>query len=228
MVLSGKNQTCLVCQLENELKVSNPEETKVTHTPLACLNEATQKEFALILIRFSPHLVSSRGEAIELCSCLKTNPLTRQSIIVVSMDRAHRETILCIQKIGVRFMSVSSSAKTISLGELILAVEQLDARFRTNHILSKLCPYIHYTPITDNCELITCQAYGNQMVLGGKRLREICESPDHHYCEYYLNSEIKDDVSQSNRKASPGNPGANRVSTAHRVGNVPVEVADFN
>jgi hypothetical protein len=53
--------------------------------------------------------------------------------------------------------------------------------------LSQLCTFLNYKPISDQNELITCAAYRNRMVLGGKRLHEVCQTETHLHCEFYLN-----------------------------------------
>ena len=42
----------------------------------------------------------------------------------------------------------------------------------------------------DQEELTVCGAYMNRMVLGGKRLHEVCETLNHLHCEYFINSGI--------------------------------------
>lgn len=229
MHLSNKRPyTSLLCQIEGKPFKKRPREALITHTPLACLNEATQREFALIVIQTANRPISSRDQVFELCRCLKTNPLTEKTPIVVSLDKVHREIAYRMKQTGVRFMNISQASEPMNFGRLISAVNQLDARIRTDGILGQLCPFLHYRAIDDQSELITCHACRNRMVLGGRRLHEICESTDHRYCEHYLHSEINYDISQPNSKTAPGNPGLDWVSIGHRHGNVSSEVAGFN
>ncbi|MBN1356641.1 hypothetical protein JXA40_10315, partial [bacterium] len=51
--------------------------------------------------------------------------------------------------------------------------------------LETLCPFLHYIEIDLQNEMTVCGAYLDRMVLGGRRLHELCETDDHLDCEYY-------------------------------------------
>jgi hypothetical protein len=53
--------------------------------------------------------------------------------------------------------------------------------------LAILCPFLYYREIDSQHEMTVCGAYLDRMVLGGRRLRELCQTEDHLHCEYFLN-----------------------------------------
>jgi hypothetical protein len=192
MVLSG-NKSLLICQLVEKPKIKNCEKAFIAGSLLTCLNEATKKDYELIVIIFSTRTISLRNRIFQLCECLKNNPLTRNTPILASIEMLHRDIVFKMQKVGVDFMKISR--EVIDCRILIRAVQKKEALFRSDWILANLCPFMYYSPIDDRCELITCRARKNRMVLGGKRLQEICETTDHLYCEYYQNPGMTYDIS---------------------------------
>jgi hypothetical protein len=92
--------------------------------------------------------------------------------------------------IGVAFMDVRQPGASIDPERLLRLVHLGDRSVNINPILDRLCPFIHYNPIDDRCELTTCHAYGNRMVLGGRRLHEVCETSDHEYCDYFRHPRV--------------------------------------
>jgi hypothetical protein len=57
--------------------------------------------------------------------------------------------------------------------------------------LAVLCPFLHYSRIDSQREMTVCGAYLDRLVLGGRWLREVCETEDHLHCEYFLNPRLK-------------------------------------
>ena len=185
--LSNKYRTMLILQLDETSTSPCFDDALFTRTALACLNEATQKQFAFILIQLPAQPVSARDGIFSLCQCLKTNPRTRETPVLVWLEAIHREIIMEMHRIKVRYIKVSPFSQPIASESLIHVMKRKNASVRTDCILDKLCPFLHYSSIEGGCEMISCLAYGDRMMLGGERLHEICETSDHLYCKYFMN-----------------------------------------
>jgi len=190
-MVSSAQSLILVCQLLQELEIVKSEAVTVTHSQLTCMSEATIRTFGLIVICFSTRNISDRDGIIELCTCLKNHPLTKETPLFASMDRLHRDITLQMQNAGLDFVEMRQSKEHIDPGYISNLVRNGGVSIRIDRILAQLCPFLNYTPIDNHSELITCQAYRNHMVLGGRRLRGVCETGSHLHCEYFLNPRLK-------------------------------------
>lgn len=188
---SSVQSLILVCQLVQELEIVKSEGVTITRSQLTCMSEATAKTFGLIMICFSTRNIPDRGGIIELCTCLKNHPLTKETPLFASMDHWHRDVALQMQNAGLDFAEMRQSKERIDPGYIFALVRNGGVLIRTDRILAQLCPFLNYTPIDNHSELITCRAYRNHMVLGGRRLREVCETAGHLQCEYFLNPRLK-------------------------------------
>lgn len=187
MALKNQKTTALICELTENPEIVASEKTIITHTLLTCLSEATQRDFGLIIIHFHTRPISARAGIIALCSCLKNNSLTGQIPLFALMHTLHRDVIVRMKHAGVSFMNISSPEQPIYSKEMLSLIRRDDPSIRIGSFAAKLCPFLNYNPIDDRVELITCRAYRNRMVLGGKRLHDICETENHLHCEYYQN-----------------------------------------
>ncbi|RJP77890.1 MAG: hypothetical protein C4522_14450 [Desulfobacteraceae bacterium] len=188
MTLSYHQKPILICQLYDQPEMLQSEKIIMTHTPLACLNEATGRHFGLIGICFSTRPLSARKGVFELCECLKSNPLTSETPLFVIMEIPHRDIVVEMKRIGVKFLAIFSADSSFDkLEKIVKGMQRGETMDNIRLTLSRLCPFLHYYPIDDQRELITCRAYGNRMVLAGKRLHEVCETDTYLHCEYFLN-----------------------------------------
>ena len=181
----------LVCQLLEGLEIVKSEETTLTRIRLACLGEATARAFGLIMICFSTRYISDRGGIVELCTCLKNHPLTKKTPLVATMDDRHRDMVLQMQNAGVDFVEIRRPDSVIYPEHILTLVRNGGTLIRTDRVLSRLCPFLNYTPIDDRSELITCSAYRNHIVLGGRRLHEVCETAGQLHCEHFLHPRLR-------------------------------------
>jgi hypothetical protein len=186
MTASSGQKSTLVCQLAGKKEMVGTEKVCIVHTPQSCLSKATESNFGLIIVLFSIRPVSAQESIIELCTYLKNNLWTKETPLFGLMDMPQRNMTLKLQNAGVDFIKIFSDETPIDPGYLNNIVREKDVRFYTGRFLDRLCPFLNYNPIDDQTELITCAAYKNWMVLGGKRLREICENDHHFHCEYYI------------------------------------------
>jgi hypothetical protein len=70
-------------------------------------------------------------------------------------------------------------------------LDSLDEAHRVAHSRAPLCPYLRDIPIDEFKTMTVCGAYLNRMVLGGRRLHELCETENHAGCEYYQNPRVR-------------------------------------
>ena len=168
----------------------NCEETQIVQNPMECFSRAVSGRTELIAIVFSARNMSARHGVLELCRCLKNNPLTREIPVVVLMETIHREMMVKLQETGVTLFKNYIADITIDLNRIKDLVKRGDPSIFIRETIKKLCPALNRIGSDDQEELTVCGAYMNRMVLGGKRLHEVCETLNHLHCEYFLNSRI--------------------------------------
>jgi hypothetical protein len=187
----SKQEAVLVCQLCESREFVTSENVTITHTPLACLSEATQRNFGLIIVSFSTQRICSRDNIIELFACLRNNRLTGETPLFALIETLHRELVVQMRHAGVGFMEIYWLGRPLDPRKTLCDIQRNDVSVRIDRFLAGLCPFLTYSPIDDRVELVTCRAYRNRMVLGGKRLHEVCETETYLHCEYYLNPRME-------------------------------------
>lgn len=180
----------MVCRLGQTPEMMNCEETQIVQNPMECFSRAVSGRTELIAIVFSARNMSARHGVLELCRCLKNNPLTREIPVVVLMETIHREMMVKLQETGVTLFKNYKADITIDLNRIKDLVKRGDPSIFIRETIKKLCPALNRIGSDDQEELTVCGAYMNRMVLGGKRLHEVCETLNHLHCEYFLNSRI--------------------------------------
>jgi len=183
-----ENNKILVCQIDERVEILTAVGVTIIHNSLSCLNEATINPYDLIIIDFS---VQSKCdlliEIVELCRCLKVNPLTNKVPLFVSIDRWDREIAVRMKESGVDYMDLRQGPNRMDPQYISNIVIETGISVHINRVVSRLCPFINYGLLNNSCEFLTCRAWRNRMVLGGKWLHELCETEDHLHCEYFLN-----------------------------------------
>ncbi|MFO7962540.1 MAG: hypothetical protein R6U50_01320 [Desulfobacterales bacterium] len=164
-------------------------------TPLQCFKKAVENEVKFIVIIFPNRSLSLNEQIVELCKILTSSPLTENKIVFGIMERPNRKLALKLQKAGMDYIKIQPVDKYIDPFNLVSEVREEQA-IGLRKFLETLCPFLSYKPVDNQAEMITCRAYKNWLVLGGKRLHDICETKDHTRCEYFLNPRIKHDVSK--------------------------------
>ncbi|MDA3788781.1 MAG: hypothetical protein PF503_09845 [Desulfobacula sp.] len=183
----SKEKTILICRLIQKPQILNNEGMTITHSPMQCFNNAVSEKTGLIIIIFSVQNLSLRGQIIELCSCLKSNSLTKEIPIVALAEVLHRDMLVNMQKAGVESTEMYNMNAAIDLKNIADRFFLQGFPFRIERFLQKLCPFLNYIQIDNQHDLTVCRAYKNRMVLGGKRLHEVCETGNHLHCDYFLN-----------------------------------------
>jgi hypothetical protein len=185
-----KEKPIVVCRLGQIPEMINCEETQIVQNPMECFSRAVSGRPGLIAIVFSARNRSARHWVLELCRCLKNNPLTKEIPVVVLMETIHREMLVKLQESGVSLFKSYKADMIIDLNRIRDLFRTGDPSMDIRETIKKLCPSLNRVGSDDQEELTVCGAYMNRMVLGGKRLHEICETLNHLHCEYFINPRI--------------------------------------
>jgi len=151
------------------------------------MDAAVSKEYGGIIIFFSTRLISARDSLIELCAHLNSNALTRSIHKCLSLGYQQRVLLAKLRKAGVLHVDITHTNEAANPWRIWERLNADESALRIESHLSRLCPFLRYRPISEQNELITCGAYRNRMVLGGRRLHEVCQAATYLHCEYYLN-----------------------------------------
>jgi CheY-like chemotaxis protein len=185
-----KEKPIVVCRMGQIPEMIDCEETQIVKNPMECFSMAVSGRPELIAILFSARNMSARYGVLELCRCLKNNPLTKEIPVVVLMETIHREMMVKLQETGVTLFKSYKADIIIDLNRIRDLVKRGDPSADIREAIKKLCPSLNRVGSDDQEELTVCGAYMNRMVLGGKRLHEVCETLNHLHCEYFINSGI--------------------------------------
>jgi hypothetical protein len=154
------------------------------------MDAALSKAFKGVLIYFSVRQIRLRELLIELCADLNRNPQMRSIPTCVSLEYPHRLLLAKLSEAGAEYVDIRPPTEAANLWKIWERTVVQGSNMRIESQLSRLCPFLHYRPINDQNELITCAAYRNRMVLGGRRLHEVCQTETYLHCEYYLNPRV--------------------------------------
>jgi hypothetical protein len=110
--------------------------------------------------------------------------------LLALLHEKRRGLIENLKQRGVRFVKFIAERHLHST-LMIELINGLSADDRVERQLTILCPYLHYDALDASREMTSCGAYLDRMVLGGKCLREVCETEDHSGCKYSLNPRLK-------------------------------------
>jgi hypothetical protein len=189
--MSSTNNTILVCPVQRNQKIAETTEVTIARSLPACFNLASSRDFGLIIINVPDGRKAIRNRVLDLCRGLKSHTETQDTPVIISAEFINREMVIKLDNTGIRFMDVRAKGAPIDPERLLCLVRRAAPSIRIDLILAQLCPFLDHHRGYGGCELTTCRAYRNRMVLGGKRLHEVCETDGHVYCEYYLNPRFK-------------------------------------
>jgi hypothetical protein len=178
----------LVCQFPQALALEGPtNDLTMARSPMACMDAAVTKKYAGILIYFAARKIKARDALVELCTDLNDIPITCSTRKCVSLLCCNRNLMVKLKKSGVEYVDIRLPTESADPWSMWERLNALESSLRIDFHLSRLCPFLRYKPISDQNEMITCAAYRNRMVLGGRRLRDVCQSEAYLQCEFYLN-----------------------------------------
>lgn len=184
--MPSNNAKILVCQFDERTEIVKSDRVTVTHSPVWCLNAATTKSYGLIILCFAARFISARSGIVDLCRCLKSHSLTHKTPIFASIDHWHRAVAEQLKEAGLDFMGVRQTQNRVNPAHVFDHIRRNAISIQIDQVMSRLCPFLNFSPLNSHSELITCGAWHNRMVLGGKRLHEVCEADSHLHCEYFI------------------------------------------
>lgn len=165
--------------------VSSSDEAWVS-SPIQCLDKAVDAKPGLIVIRIGDMPIRERDTLVELGAALKRNPHTRNCPVLVLLHTKHRKLLEDLNRAGVAFVKFIGDC-TLDPDRMRQIIDALGPHDRLERYLETVCPFVHYRQIDSRHEMLLCGAYRDRMVLGGRRLHELCQTTGHRHCEYYLN-----------------------------------------
>jgi len=163
-----------------------PEGLSVVASPIACLNEVTRKSFDLVAVSFHQITLMERAALVELCSVLRKNPHSADTLLLCLVPSRHRALLTSLQDAEVKYVMLLESLESSLVSRLKLFTENRSGASPIEKILAEICPYINYVPISRRREILYCQAYYSRLVLGSYLLNLYCETPNHINCPYYM------------------------------------------
>lgn len=184
--MSSPHSAILVCPVESNQKIAEAGKVTIARSLPACFNGAASRKFDLIVINVPNDRETIRNRIMDLCRGLRSHPETQDIPTIISMEFINREMTIKLADTGIRFMDIREKGAAIDPEHLLHLIHRVDPCVRIDLILRRLCPFLDHRQLDDACALTTCRAYRNRMVLGGKRLHEVCESGTYLYCDYYL------------------------------------------
>ena len=187
---SARTFRFLLCDTTGNVGELSSLEGEWASSPIQCLNKAIEKKPGIIVIRFGKMTILEREALVELSAALKRNIHTRTCPILALLHSKHRILIEDLKQAKVDYVRYIGDTRLDSTW-MRKIIDGLGPDDRLERHLAILCPFLNYSKVDSRREMTMCGAYLDRMVLGGRRLHEICETEDHFRCEYYLNPRLK-------------------------------------
>jgi len=183
--IEAKTQSILLCA-NDDIHHAQKAGLSWASSPIMCLSAATENAYDAIILYIRGSLPAMAATMIELCVALKSNHYTSSIPLIAICFSISRLIVEQLAEAGVDFVVFKNDQERKGHSKTLEAfINELKDENRPERILSRLCPYLHYTPINDDKELITCKAYANWLVLGPRRLQDLCQTARHPNCPYY-------------------------------------------
>jgi hypothetical protein len=174
----------LLCDTTGNVGEPSSSDEAYAVSPIQCLNKAVDLNPELIVVRFDDMRIRERESLVELCAALKHNRHTRNRSVLALLHSKHRKLIEDLNRAGVNFVKFIGQTYLDS-NRMRKIIDALGPDDRVGRQLEIVCPFLHYSKIDSKHEMTVCGAYLDRLVLGGRRLQELCGTVDHLHCEYY-------------------------------------------
>lgn len=160
------------------------------NTPLSCLESAMETVPDVILIRLPGPGDPARKSYLELCEILKRNRRTRNCRVAVLMPDRSRTLADRLHSAGVDYAAPAPGGGMD--GETAREIlDSLGEADRMGRCRDAICPYLRNVPADGPNPMTVCGAYLDRMVLGGRRLHELCETESHTGCDCFQNPRVR-------------------------------------
>ncbi|MBN1907755.1 MAG: hypothetical protein JW927_21955 [Deltaproteobacteria bacterium] len=192
-VLESENRvrkfvSLLVCDIDKNILLNITSEVKWVNSPSLCIHWAIEQKPQIIVISFINLAASEINYLIELCTILKKNSITKNITILAILHTKHRGLLEDLAHAKVDYTRYIGSAE-LDLNLILELINNMKINDSPERQILQMCPFINYLDIYSQNELTVCKAWYNRMVLGGRRLRQLCETESHMFCENYLSLE---------------------------------------
>ena len=174
----------MLCDIGNNVNEVSSSNEEWVSSPIQCLDRAVEWKPEVVVVSFGQISIQEREALVELSAALKRNSHTKQRTVLALLHSKHRKLIEDLERAKVDYVRHIGEVKLDSalVREII---EDLGPEDRSESRLETLCHFLHYSKVDSQHEMTVCGAYLDRMVLGGRRLHELCETEDHLHCEYY-------------------------------------------
>jgi len=179
-----QNPRFLLCDTAGNAANLSSVEGEWISTPIQCFDKAVEWKPEMIVIVFRPVPVRERETLVELSTSLKKNSHTKRSPVLALLRSKHRKLVEELKRAKVDYIRYIGEAK-LNSGFVRKIIESLGSGDKPDRYLDVSCPFLHYFKINSQDEMTVCGAYLDRLVLGGRRLRELCELETHVNCEYF-------------------------------------------
>lgn len=159
-------------------------------SPLTCLERAIEAVPNMTLIRFPEPDDPTHEMYVELCEVLKRNRRTRSCAVTVLLPGKDRSLLDRLYTAGVDY-AATVSGDGLDDRKVLDILGSLGEGQRVDHCRDTLCPYLRSVALDESRAMTVCGAYLDRMVLGGRRLHELCETENHTGCEYFQNPRVR-------------------------------------
>ncbi|MFH1135361.1 MAG: hypothetical protein V1816_04670 [Pseudomonadota bacterium] len=187
---AGPRLRFLLCDVTGDNDNLSSAEEEWVSSPIRCLDLAVDRDPGIVVVRFGRVSIAERETLLELCFALKRNSRAQRRPVLALLFSRHRRLMEELERAKVDYIRYVGEARLDSaLAREIIA--GLGPEDRPARRLESVCPFPRYSVIDARRELAVCGAYLERMVLGGRRLRELCETEAHLGCECYLHPRPK-------------------------------------
>jgi len=180
----------LLCDTSGNVGMLSSPREKWVPSPIQCLDKAVEENPKIIIVRFGKMPFRERDALVELIAALKRNSCSRRCPVLALLHSQHRKLIEDLDRAKADYIRYIGDDRLDSdkMQEIIQGLGQKD---RVERHLAMVCSFLHYSKIDSQHEITVCGAYLDRMVLGGRRLNEICQTDAHLHCQYFLNPKVK-------------------------------------
>lgn len=185
MKTGNRKQQILFYNYNSGLNQEFFKDVTIVNSPATCLQKANRHLYELIVIFQKFRLLNERFALIELCSTLKKSLSAKHIPLLCLLPSKHRGLLEQLKNAGVDYVRFCNQNDPAAKEDVASLLAKPSEDCTIDSIISEICPYINYFPISRHQEILYCGAYRNRLVLGPHRLQYSCETMNHKNCQYF-------------------------------------------